>query len=387
MSSSCNQVDPCPIAATRHLATPFLWFDLDRLADHARALIGAFPGVEVFYAMKCNPHPRIAACLASLGLGFEVASPAEVDALSAIGVAPSRMMCLHPIKAPAFALRLAALGLQTLAADSVAEVDKIAQLAPASRVLIRMDIGGPGSLVPLGGKFGCGPAEAIELSRIVRRSGLRFGGITLHVGSQCQSLPAWREALAQCRSLCERLAEDGAPCEIISLGGGLPVPYTPDVPGLAAIGDLVAGAELAAVGAPGCRVTMEPGRALVATAGTLVATVVGTAVRDGVPWVYLDAGIFHGLMEFLPAAGGFRLPVSVDGGDAVLARHPCRLAGPTCDSLDALPGLFDLPELSAGDRIAFGLAGAYSTSVVTSFNGFPPPTTHFTDEVRVGSNE
>ena len=303
------------ITATRHLSTPFLLLDVDALARNASSLAAAFPGVDVYYAMKCNPHPQIVACVARLGFGIEVASPAEVDLAMAVGVPPARMMCLHPIKAPKFVARLGDLGLQTMAADSVAEIEKIAAFAPASRILLRLDIGGPGSLVPLGGKFGCSPEEAVALSRVVRRLGLKFGGITLHVGSQCQSLPAWRDALAQCRTLCERLAEDGSPCEIISLGGGFPVPYTPEVPDLASIGDLVVRADLAAAGAPGCRVTMEPGRAFVATAGTLVASVVGTAVREGIPWVYLDAGIFHGLMEFLPAAGGFRLPVDLDDGD------------------------------------------------------------------------
>lgn len=352
-------LDACPSAATTDLATPYLLFDLEMLVQSARALAAAFAGVEVFYAMKCNAHPRIVGCLADLGLGFEVASPAEVESLLSLGVSPSRMMCLHPIKAPAFVAQLGRLGVQTLAADSIVEVEKVARHAPGSQILLRLDIGGSGSLVPLGGKFGCRPAEAVELSRAVRRSGLRFGGVTLHVGSQCQSLRAWQESLSECRALCERLAEEGSPCEIISLGGGFPVPYTPDVPDLASIGDLVASADLAAAGAPGCRVTMEPGRALVATAGTLVTSVVGTAVRDGVTWIYLDAGIFQGLMEFLPAAGGLRLPVTADGVDGGLARHPYRLAGPTCDSLDALPGLFDLPEVSVGDGQSFVAQGLF----------------------------
>jgi ornithine decarboxylase len=288
-----------------------------------------------------------------------------------------QMMCLHPIKSPEFVARLGNAGVRYLAADSVAEVRKIAALAPASRVLIRMDIGGSGSLVPLGSKFGCRPVEAVELVRVVRKHGLGFAGVTLHVGSQCQSMVAWKESLDQCRALCAHLAKSGSPCEIISLGGGLPVPYTSGVPTLESIGELVMRADLASVGAPGCRLTIEPGRALVATAGTIVTSVVGTAEREGVTWVYLDAGIFHGLMEFLPAAGGFRLPVIVEESGAPRNLQPHRLAGPTCDSLDVLPGQFLLPSLVAGDRIAFGCAGAYSSAVATSFNGFAPPHTVF----------
>lgn len=362
-----------PFAANRDQETPFLLVSLPAVRGNVEAIRAAFPNVEVWYALKCNSDPRIAATLARLGVGFEVASPHELRLILSLGVAADRIMCLHPIKAPAFVRQLHEAGVTRLAADSREEVEKIARFAPRSQIIVRVEVDGQGSRIPMNGKFGCSPEDTVELFQLARRRDVCPAGITIHVGSQCESLRTWAAALRTCEGVCERLAEDGSSVEIVSLGGGFPVRYTGDVPDLNSIGEVVRLASPHRFGAVGCRVTMEPGRAIVATAGTLVASVVGTATRGGVRWVYLDAGIHHGLFEWSPAKGGLTMPITVETEDRPL--QTCRLAGPTCDSYDALPGLFDLPELRAGDRIAFHHAGAYTTSIATRFNGFDPPRT------------
>src|SRR5690606_5789396 len=45
--------------------------------------------------------------------------------------------------------------------------------------------------------------------------------------------------------------------------------------------------------------------------------------------------------------------------------------GPTCDSMDRLPGTLALPgDMEEGDWVVFHGLGAYSTATVTRFNGF-----------------
>ena len=45
--------------------------------------------------------------------------------------------------------------------------------------------------------------------------------------------------------------------------------------------------------------------------------------------------------------------------------------GPTCDSLDRLPGFVPLPgDLNEGDWLVWHGLGAYSTATVTRFNGY-----------------
>lgn len=123
----------------------------------------------------------------------------------------------------------------------------------------------------------------------------------------------------------------------------------------------------------GLKLMMEPGRRLVATAATLVASVISVVQRGDESWAYLDAGIYHGLMEKLAICGGFVLPVRVEHANRPLVEY--HLAGPTCDSIDVFPGTYRLPELHPGNQIAFHHAGAYSASISTTFNGFRGPET------------
>jgi hypothetical protein len=125
------------------------------------------------------------------------------------------------------------------------------------------------------------------------------------------------------------------------------------------------------------RAVAEPGRAFVAEAGTLAATVIGTAERAGRRWVHLDVGAFNGLMESLETGNRLRFPVrdSLDAGP-----EPAHLTGPTCDSQDTI--LFDVPlsrGLAAGDLVFLESAGAYTTVYASSFNGFDVPIVRVAD--------
>ncbi|HSL77268.1 MAG TPA: hypothetical protein VK867_09995, partial [Candidatus Limnocylindrales bacterium] len=125
----------------------------------------------------------------------------------------------------------------------------------------------------------------------------------------------------------------------------------------------------------------EPGRALVARAGWLVARVLHVRDRAG-RQVVLDAGMTELIR---PALYGARHPIHaltslgrrVDGvapGVSPLGKDlsPTRVEGPICESTDAL-GTHDLPPLRRGDLVAIADAGAYAASLASTYNGRPRP--------------
>jgi ornithine decarboxylase len=123
-------------------------------------------------------------------------------------------------------------------------------------------------------------------------------------------------------------------------------------------------------------VIIEPGRGIVGDAGTVVSEVLGVTWRGGRRWVYLDVGVFTGLVETLGESIRYRL--ATDLPDAELG--PAVLAGPTCDSVDVLyektPVMLPMT-LSEGDRVRFASAGAYTASYSSvGFNGFAPLATY-----------
>ena len=88
--------------------------------------------------------------------------------------------------------------------------------------------------------------------------------------------------------------------------------------------------------------------------------------------MFLNDGVYGGLAE-LPIIGNIdRIevldpqgrPRTGDAGGRVIF-------GPTCDSVDRLPGELSLPgDVVEGDYVIFHGAGAYSTVTNTRFNGF-----------------
>jgi diaminopimelate decarboxylase len=126
------------------------------------------------------------------------------------------------------------------------------------------------------------------------------------------------------------------------------------------------------------RLAIEPGRALVARAGWLVARVLHVRDRGG-RQIVLDAGMTELIR---PALYGARHPIvalTSLGRDmapgARAASHdlePARVEGPICESTDSL-GTHDLPPLRRGDLVAIADAGAYAASLGSAYNGRPRP--------------
>ncbi|MFV2002947.1 MAG: type III PLP-dependent enzyme, partial [Paracoccaceae bacterium] len=126
----------------------------------------------------------------------------------------------------------------------------------------------------------------------------------------------------------------------------------------------------AVFGETGPALLCDPGRALVADAMSLATRV--KALRDD-NHVFLNDGIYGGLSEHLVVGHVDRIDVLSTRG-RLRGASPKRartVFGPTCDSLDRLPGMLDLPEaLTEGDYVIFHGMGAYSSALATRFNGY-----------------
>lgn len=347
------------------LPTPFLLIDPERLRSNLREIRAALPGAAVYYAVKANPHPDILRVLAQEGAGFEISSDGELDLVQSVGHrAP--LLSSNPIKAPGFVRRAARAGVSAFAVDSPGELAKIAREAPGAAVYVRLLVDNEGSEWPLTKKYGVGPGEAIDLLVQARELGLIPWGTTFHVGSQCRLSASWDAALALTASVWGDARRRDVHLSFLSIGGGFPVKHTRPIPSFEEIGTVVRRA-IADRFPPDARLTLEPGRAIVGDAAVLGASVIGKAQRGDERWVYLDVGVFNGLMETIE---GFSYEVSTLTGGP---RSSVVLAGPTCDSVDVISESVQLPELEVGDRVYFLNAGAYTLAYASRFNGWPPP--------------
>ncbi len=376
---SGTQVVPLPPVAAE--ATPYLRLDLGQVAQRYAELGRALPGTALHYAMKCNPDPRVLRLLHGLGCGFEIASARELDDLVAVGVDPADVLFSNPVKVPRDVRHAAALGVRRFSCDSSAELAKVAEHAPGRAVYLRVAVEAAASEVPSEGKFGVGPRDVVRLALEARDLGLEVHGLTFHVGSQMTDVLAWETAIERCGALLRRLDDLGLRVSLLDIGGGFPARYADPVPSPEDVGAVVRSALARHLPYP-VAVAAEPGRVLVAEAGTMVATVIGLAERGGRRWVHLDVGAFNGFMEALETGNRLRYPVSDSRGSR--DRIPCRLTGPTCDSQDTI--LLDAllsADLAVGDTVEIGGAGAYTTAYASTFNGFDVPAVRTVQPVHV----
>jgi ornithine decarboxylase len=366
--------DPVPSRAGRRgsRSTPYLELDLDCAVRRFEALAEALPGTALHYAVKANPHPALLARLAQVGCRFDVASPAEVDACLGAGALATDLLYSNPVKRRVDVGYAHRVGVRVFVVDSVGEVGKVADTAPDAAVLCRLLTSGEGSDWPLSRKYGAPPEECVRILEMSARLGLEAAGVAFHVGSQQRDPRAWARPIADSADVFRQLRRRGLRPWLLDLGGGFPADLEGPTPSLPRYGVTIRRQLVDQFGPDLPTTAAEPGRGLVGDAGVLVSTVIGVCERGGRRWVYLDAGVFSGLVETLDEAIRYRITTTADGGPT----GPVVLAGPTCDSADVLyeRAPVELPlALAEGDELRLHSAGAYTTCYSTvGFNGFAP---------------
>ncbi|MDD5091635.1 MAG: type III PLP-dependent enzyme [Candidatus Wallbacteria bacterium] len=359
------------------LPTPFLIMDLKVVEKKYRALAEAFPNSQIFYAIKANAHPRIITLLNRLGCCFDAASRNEIEKLLSLGVAPEKISFGNTIKRDSDIRAAFELGVRYFVADATLEVEKIAECAPKSKVFIRLEMDSGDSDWPLSHKFGTSKEDAVKLLKLAKKLGLTPFGLSFHVGSQCYNPKRWPVALEKCHFVFTELAQKGIELSMINLGGGFPIQHLKSIPSLSEISDEV-NHFLGKYFETKPAVFLEPGRYMVGDAGIMVGSVITKREGSGENWLFIDAGVFHGLMETIE---NFRYEVKtdLDQSEHLAEFH---LAGPTCDSIDVIYDTILLPlPLSQHDKLYFLNTGAYTVEYNTNFNGFPPPKIYFLDEL------
>jgi diaminopimelate decarboxylase len=386
-------------AAAGRYGTPLFVTDLATLDAACAGVRDAFPDPIVRqYSVKANDVPAVVAQVTARGFGANVVSRGEWALARRAGVPNERITLEGVGKTPADlreAARAAADGtpLRWVAIESPEEAEALAtavRRAGRAGAPLRLDVlyrlnPDVAPETHAGLAVGSGAAKfgmtETEIGAAIEAGGGPDGpllprGIHLHVGSQLGAIDAWRDALRKALSLAALWRGSIETFDTVDLGGGFPV-LPADQPSASPerfARELPALLATVPEDRRATRLAIEPGRALVARAGWLVARVLHVRDRDG-RQVVLDAGMTELIR---PALYGARHPIVAltslgrevrDPGDAT---ESTRVEGPICESTDSL-GTHDLPPLRRGDLVAIADAGAYATSLGSTYNGRPRP--------------
>lgn len=377
-----TSLQPFDDATCHHLAdthgTPCFAYSGAVAAKQFSSLRNVLPArVRLAYAVKANPHPDLLACFAALGASFDCASIGELTRVEALGLPPGRTFFAGPgkrteelRKAVAMGVRVQAEGFEDLARlDTLVDRETPVNL----RVHPAFDLDEGTRIIGGSGPSAFGVDEE-EVPAVVQKAAalrhVRIRGLHVFAASNQRDAAKLLAIHGAVLALAQHLHEaHGLVFEQIDLGGGLGIPYaTVEAP----LDHAALGHGLAALLARHPWFTgeliLEPGRFLAGPCGTYLARVVRTKESRGTRFAILEGGINHLIRPLLT---GQPFPVKAVGkGEGAV---PYTLAGPLCTSLDRL-GEVRLPELAAGDLLAFGSTGAYGLNEgMTHFLSHPVP--------------
>ena len=359
--------NPTEFLRSQQPENPVLFFSPPIVQATARRFLDGFPGL-VTYAVKANPGEEVVENLVAAGVrGFDCASPFEIDLIRRL--APDAAIHYNnPVRSRVEIEHAVARGVKSYSVDSASELAKLIQLVPSAgcEISVRFKLPVAGAAYNFGAKFGATEDVAVELLKTVAEAGF-ITSITFHPGTQCTDPNAWgsyiREASVIARQAGVRIAR-------LNVGGGFPNYRALGVlPQLEAIFATIDRVTAESFGAERPALVCEPGRGLCGDAFAVAAKVKG--LRDGIH-VFLNDGIYGSLFEFSQIGIIDRIEVVTPQGHRRMGALQGRIVfGPTCDSVDRLPGDVPLPvDIAEGDYVVFQGMGAYSTVTNSRFNGF-----------------
>jgi len=386
---------PALIGAARRLGTPVQVTDAVELAAAAAAVRAAFPDPWLCaFSVKANDVAGVVARIAALGFDANVVSRGEWAIARRAGL-PNDRITLEGVGKTDDDLRAAAraaaagVPLRWIAIESLDEARALVRIAGRSLGSAQLDVlfrlnpeVAPETLRELavgaaGSKFGMTADELSEAAEVIGdAAGLVPRGVHLHVGSQLRAVDAWRDAVRRGLALVGLLGGSRTEFDTLDVGGGFPIlPRGEGAPDPARFArELPALLEAIPVDRRPRRLAIEPGRALVARAGYLVARVLHVRERGG-RQVVLDTGMTELIRPALYDAWHEISALTSLGrplGGTPTVLEPTRVEGPICESTDHL-GEHSLPALRRDDLVVIRDTGAYSASLGSAYNGRPRP--------------
>lgn len=377
--------------------TPLYVYSAATIRERYRLFDKSFRGCEhtVCYSVKANSNLSVLRLLASLGAGFDIVSGGELERVEAAArKAVSKVVFSGVGKQTAEIDAALAAGILLFNVESSSEMDLLAARAAHLRkkasfaVRVNPDVAANTHPYISTGlhehKFGVPWRDASEL---YRRGGeqdyLEPSGVSVHIGSQITDADPFHEAMERVVSLVRSLRQERFDIRYVDAGGGLGISY--EDPASVDFGKEVqqySRALMKPLKGMGLHLLLEPGRAIIATAGVLLTRVVYRKRNDGKQFVIVDAGmndlirpsLYKAYHEIVPVVPGPAIGRDAEAVDIV---------GPVCESGDFFAHDRKIPGLAEGDLVAILDAGAYGMSLASNYNSRPRPAEVLVEGKRV----
>lgn len=354
-------------------SVPTLVIDLSIVEENFKIFKESLHDYKIHYAVKANPSVEILKTLVNLGSYFDVASSNEIEQCLKAGADPKKISFGSTIKSIRDIKYSYKKGVKLFAADSIEELNKIEKYAPGSDVFIRVLLGDTEALRPLNKKFGCSATMATHLIEAGQSLNISIIGLSFHVGSQTVHPHMWFDSLDFVSNLWNDLKSKGHNLTLLNIGGGFPSRYDQEITDIPTYCNVIKNTIKQKFGDIE-NIFAEPGRALVANSGIMIAEAILVSnkdINDSDRWLYLNVGRFGGLYSTDGEVFKYKITAPKSDGE----NTPYIVAGPTLHSADILYEKYRplLPKnIKSGDKILIHNTGAYTSVYSSRFNGFSP---------------
>ena len=358
--------------------TPLYIYSRATLERHWHAFdsaLGEHPHL-ICYAVKANSNIGILNIMAKLGSGFDIVSQGELERVLAAGGEASKVVFSGVAKSRAEIMRALEVGIRCFNVESAAELHHINQIAgemgKIAPISLRVNPDVDAHTHPYistglkENKFGVSVDEAREVYKLAATlPHVKITGMDCHIGSQLTELQPFLDATDRLIRLIEQLQEDGITLKHLDLGGGLGVTYTDETPPHPS--DYAAALLNKLKGYENLEIILEPGRAIAANAGILVAKVQYLKSNESRNFAITDTGMNDMIRPAL-----YEAYMNIIEIDRTLEREKAiyDVVGPVCETSDFLGKQRELA-ITEGDYIAQRSAGAYGASMSSNYNSRP----------------
>jgi diaminopimelate decarboxylase len=357
------------------VGTPFYCYSTATIERHYRVFREALGGLDalVAYAVKANPNLSVIGTLARLGAGADVVSLGEMKRALAAGVPADRIIFSGVGKTRDEMGEALDAGIFQFNLESEPEAAQLSEVAAAkgatAQVAFRVnpDVdAGTHAKISTGkaeNKFGVPIDRALDAYAMAAAlPGLDPVGVAVHIGSQLAQLGPLERAFTRVGELIAELRRAGHAIGRADLGGGLGIPYYPDLPPPPSPAEY--GAMVRRVTASwDVRLVFEPGRLIVGNAGVLVTRALFVKTGAVTKFVVVDAAMNDLLRPTLyDAYHRIRAVRPRDG------RMVASIVGPVCESGDTFAEGRELTPVEPDDLLAIMTAGAYGATMASTYN-------------------
>ncbi|NQZ94719.1 MAG: diaminopimelate decarboxylase [Moritella sp.] len=378
------------------VATPFYCYSKAALLNNLHACKAAFKAdnIHIHYAMKANSNLSLLRIVAEQGLGVDIVSIGEMHRALSAGFDAQDIVFSGVGKTTAELTAAVLAGVGQFNLESKEELavlitiaNKYQQLVSALiRVNPEVSVDTHKNITTgaKGNKFGVNFDAVLPMLETAKHSPfIQINGLAMHIGSQIHTTAPYLDAIAKIQTLISELKTQGYPLTQLDLGGGFGVQYkdhqmfTSNTGGsesdYLAFSDFAQAIKSALPHWQG-RISIEPGRSLVADIGVMVSEI--TYVKDSQPtaFIVLDAAMNDLMRPALYQATHALIPVQLPLQEQEQAPSTAKLnsydvVGPICESTDTFSKSTQLPnDLAAGDLMCFLYTGAYCAVMSNSYN-------------------